>query len=242
MAQNVCYLVFYLYLCTKNKKQMEENNNFEDIIDGIDESSKSVDEYSKTAEEINQKLFDEFLNTTAVSEEYERGFDFPWMTKSSWWNNASSRRYTEQLEEIANSLSEESKILSLKMADPLLINKNLCYAMKKFGSIRKFKKAAKKQHPIFGWEVYNPIQYIPMFKALSKAKNNKERRNVKNGIKKLFKFNFFDETEFAAIKDKDKDLILDFADNMKLLWDYNNIDFETNGLKFPMMMDGAINY
>ena len=240
MAQNVCYLVFYLYLCTKNKKQMEENNNFEDIIDGIDECSKSVAEYSKTAEEINQKLFDEFLKTTAVSEEYERGFDFPWMTKSSWWNDASSRRYTEQLEEIAKSLSEESKILSLKMADPLLINKNLCYAMKKFGSIRKFKKAAKKQHPIFGWTVYNPMQYIPMFKVLSKAKNDKERRKVKSGIKKLFKFNFFDETEFATVKDKD--LIRDFADNMKLLLDYNSVgfDFETDGLRYPMNID--INY
>ena len=219
---------------------MEENNNFEDIIDGIDEYSKSVDEYSKTAEEINQKLFDEFLKTTAVSEEYERGFDFPWMTKSSWWNDASSRRYTEQLEEIAKILSEESKKLSLKMADTLLINKNLCYAMKKFGSIRKFKKAAKKHHPIFGWTVYNPIQYIPMFKVLSKAKNDKERRKAKSGIKKLFKYDFFDETEFATVKDKD--FILDFADNMCALWNYNSIgfDFETDRLKYPMNID--INY
>ena len=218
---------------------MEENNNFEHTIDGIDESGKSLNEYSKTAEEINQKIFDEFLKTTAVSEEYERGFDFPWMTKSSWWNDASSQRYTERMEEIAKVLSEESKKLSLKMADPLLINKNLCYAMKKFGSIRKFKKAVKKQHPIFGWTVYNPMQYIPMFKVLSKAKNDKERRKAKNGIKKLFKFNFFDETEFVTVKDKN--LILDFADNMKLLWDYNSIDFETDGLRVPPM-NMAINY
>lgn len=214
---------------------MEENNNFEHIIDGIDESG-------KITEEIHQKIFDEFLKTTAVSEEYERGFDFPWMTKSSWWNDASSQRYTERMEEIAKFLSEESKKLSLKMADPLLINKNLCYAMKKFGSIRKFKKAAKKQHPIFGWTVYNPMQYIPMFKVLSKAKDDKERRKVKNGIKKLFKFNFFDETEFATVKDKD--LRLDFADNMRMLWDYNSnsigFDFESDGLKYPMNID--INY
>ena len=144
------------------------------------------------------------------------------------------------MEEIAKSLSEESKKLNLKMADPLLINKNLCYAMKKFGSIRKFKKAAKKQHPIFGWTVYNPMQYIPMFKVLSKAKDDKERRKVKNGIKKLFKFNFFDKTEFATVKDKDKDLIRDFADNMKLLWDYNSIDFETDGLRYPIGI--SINY
>ena len=221
---------------------MEENNNFEHIIDGIDESSQSVDEFGKITEEINQKLFDEFLKTTCVPKEYERGFDFPWMTKWSWWNNASSQRFTERMEEIAKILSEESKILSLKMADPLLINKNLCYAMKKFGSIRKFKKAAKKQHPIFGWTVYNPMQYIPMFKVLSKEKNDKERRKAKSGIKKLFKFNFFDETEFATVKDKD--LRLDFADNMKLLWDYNSIgfDFEPNWLKFPLMKYDAINY
>ena len=209
---------------------MEENNNFEHIIDGIDESG-------KITEEINQKLFDEFLKTTAVSEEYERPFDFPWMTKSSWWNDASSQRYTERMEEIAKLLSEESKKLSLKMTNPLLINKNLCYAMKKFGSIRKFKKAAKKHHPIFGWTVYNPMQYIHMFKVLSKAKNDKERRNVKNGIKKLFKFNFFDETEFATVKDKD--LRLDFADNMCALWNYNSIgfDFETDRLRYPMNID-----
>ena len=220
---------------------MEENNNFEHIIDGIDESSQSVDEFGKITEEINQKIFDEFLKTTAVSEEYERGFDFSWMTKQSWWNDASSQRFTERMEEIAKTLSEESKKLSLKMADPLLINKNLCYAMKKFGSIRKFKKAAKKQHPIFGWTVYNPMQYIPMFKTLSKAKNDKERRNVKNRIKKLFKFNFFDETEFSTVKYND--FSLDFADNMKLLWDYNSIgfDFETDGLRVPPM-NMAINY
>ena len=221
---------------------MEENNNFEHIIDGLDESGKSVDEYGKITEEINKKIVDELLKTTAVSEEYERGFDFPWMTKRSWWNDASSQRYTERMEEIAKLLSEESKKLSLKMTNPLLINKNLCYAMKKFGSIRKFKKAAKKHHPIFGWTVYNPIQYIPMFKVLSKAKNDKERRKAKSGIKKLFKYDFFDETEFATVKDKDKDknLILDFADNMRSLRDYNSVDFETNRMRYPMNID--INY
>ena len=219
---------------------MEENNNFEHIIDGLDESGKSVDEYRKITEEINQKIFDEFLKTTAVSEEYERGFDFSWMTKQSWWNDASSQRFTERMEEIAKTLSEESKKLSLKMADTLLINKNLCYAMKKFGSIRKFKKAAKKHHPIFGWTVYNPMQYIHMFKVLSKAKNDKERRKAKSGIKKLFKYKFFGETEFATVKDKD--LMFDFADNMCALWDYNSIgfDFETDGLRYPMNID--INY
>ena len=217
---------------------MEENNNFEHIIDGLDESG----EYRKTVEEINQKILDELLKTTGVPKEYERGFDFSWMTKQSWWNDASSQRFTERMEEIAKTLSEESKKLSLKMAGPLLINKNLCYAMKKFGSIRKFKKAAKKQHPIFGWTVYNPMQYIPMFKALSKAKNDKERRKAKSGIKKLFKYDFFDETEFATVKDKDKDFILDFADNMCALWNYNSIgfDFETDGLRYPMNID--INY
>lgn len=220
---------------------MEENNNFEHIIDGLDEYN-NFDDYAKITEELNNKILDELLNATGVPKECEYRFDYPWITKSSWWNDASSKRYTEQLEEIAKSLSEESKKLSLKMADPLLINKTLCYAMKKFGSIRKFKKAAKKQHPIFGWTVYNPMQYIPMFKVLSKAKNDKERRNVKNGIKKLFKFNFFDETEFATVKDKD--LIRDFADNMRMLREYNSVgfDFEPNWLKFPLMMDGAINY
>ena len=218
---------------------MEENNNFEHIIDGLDESGKSLDEYAKITEELNQKILDELLKTTGVPKEYERGFDFSWMTKQSWWNDASSQRFTERMEEIAKSLSEESKKLSLKMADPLLINKNLCYAMKKFGSIRKFKKAAKKQHPIFGWTVYNPMQYIPMFKVLSKAKDDKERRKAKSGIKKLFKSNFFDETEFATVKDKDKDFILDFADNMCALWNYNSIgfDFETDGLRYPMNID-----
>ena len=214
---------------------MEENNNVEHIIDGIDESG-------KITEELNKKIVDELLKTTGVPKEYSNDFEYPCPSKQSWWNDASSQRYTEQLEEIAKLLSEESKKLSLKMTNPLLINKNLCYAMKKFGSIRKFKKAAKKQHPIFGWTVYNPMQYIPMFKVLSKAKDDKERRNVKSGIKKLFKFNFFDETEFATVKDKDKNLILDFVDNMKLLWDYNSVgfDFETDGLKYPMNID--INY
>ena len=81
-----------------------------------------------------------------------------------------------------------------------------------------------------------------MFKVLSKAKNDKERRTAKSGIKKLFKYDFLDETEFATVKDKD--LRLDFADNMKLLWDYNSIgfDFEPNWLKFPLMKYDAINY
>ena len=217
---------------------MEENNNFEHIIDGLDEYS-NFNEYAKITEELNQKILDELLNATGVPKEYECRFDYPSITKPSWWDNTSSQHFTEQMEKVAKSLSEESKKLSLKMADPLLINKNLCYAMKKFSSIRKFKKAAKKQHPIFGWTVYNPMQYIPMFKVLSKAKNGKERRNVKNGIKKLFKFNFFDETEFATVKDKD--WRLNFADNMRMLWNYNCIDFETDGLRYPLMMDGATN-
>ena len=215
---------------------MEENNNFEHIIDGLDEYS----EYRKTVEEINQKILDELLNATGVPKEYSNGFEYPCPSKPSWWDNVSSQCFTERMEEYAKMLSEESKKLSLKMADPLLINKNLCYAMKKFGSIRKFKKAAKKQHPIFGWGIYNPIGYIPMFKVLSKAKDDKERRKAKSGIKKLFKYKFFGETEFATVKDKD--LMFDFADNMCALWNYNNIgfDFETDRLKYPMNID--INY
>ena len=221
---------------------MEENNNFEHIIDGLDESSKSLDEYNKIIEELNNKIVDEMLKTTGVPKEYSNYFEYPCPSKQSWWNDASSQRFTERMEEIAKLLSEESKKLSLKMTNPLLINKNLCYAMKKFGSIRKFKKAAKKHHPIFGWTVYNPMQYIPMFKVLSKAKNDKERRKTKSGIKKLFKYDFFDETEFATVKDKDKDFILDFADNMCALWNYNSVgfDFETDGLRYPMNID--INY
>ena len=221
---------------------MEENNNFEHIIDGLDESGKSGDEFSKITEELNNKIVDELLKTTGVPKEYSNGFEYPCLSKPFWWNDASSQLYTERMEEIAKLLSEESKKLSLKMTNPLLINKNLCYAMKKFGSIRKFKKAAKKQHPIFGWTVYNPMQYIPMFKVLSKAKNDKERRKAKSGIKKLFKYNFFDETEFATVKDKD--LMFDFADNMCALWNYNSIgfDFEPNWLKFPLMKYDAINY
>ena len=79
-----------------------------------------------------------------------------------------------------------------------------------------------------------------MFKALSKAKNDKERRNMKSGIKKLFKFNFFDGTEFTTIKDKDKNLIYDFADNMRALREYNSFDFETEWLRYPMNIE--INY
>lgn len=71
------------------------------------------------------------------------------------------------------------------MVEPLLVNKNLYYVMKKFGSIRKFKKAAKKQHPIFCWTVYNPMRYIPMFKALSKAKNDKETSSDKEQNQKI---------------------------------------------------------
>lgn len=193
---------------------MEENNNIESIIDN--------DDYIKSVEEINKYILDKLLETTGVQKEYECGFDYAWMTKQSWWNDMVSQRYTERLEEIAKFISEQSKKMSLKMVEPLLVNKNLCYAMKKFGSIRKFKKAAKKQHPIFGWTVYNPMRYIPMFKTLSKAKNDKERRQIKSRIKKLFKYNFFNENESATIKDKKS--MLDFADNMNNLQDYNDIE------------------
>lgn len=195
---------------------MEENNNIEYI--------NSNDDYTKSVEEINKTILDKLIETTAVPKEYECGFDYSWMSKQSWWNDMSSQRYTERLEEIAKFISEQSKKMSLKIVEPLMVNKNLCYAMKKFGSIRKFKKAAKKQHPIFGLTVYNPMRYIPMFKALSKAKNDKERHKIKSEIKKLFKYNFFDENEFAAIKDKNS--MLDFTDNMNVLRDYNSIGFD----------------
>lgn len=211
---------------------MEENNNIEPIIN-------SNDDYIKSVEEINKVIIDKLIETTGVPKEYECGFDYSWMTKQSWWNDMSSQRYTERLEEIAKFISEQSKKMSLKMVEQLLVNNNLCYAMKKFGSIRKFKKAAKKQHPIFGWTVYNPMRYIPMFKALSKAKNDKERRQIKSRIKKLFKYNFFNENEFATIKDKNT--MLGFADNMNGL----GFDFETEGLGFPMKAiatDETFNY
>lgn len=205
---------------------MEENNNIEYI---------NSDDYTKSVEEINKTILDKLIETTAVPKEYECDFDYSWMSKQSWWNDMSSQRYAERLKEIAKFISEQSKKMSLKMVEPLMVNKNLCYAMKKFGSIRKFKKAAKKQHPIFGLTVYNPMRYIPMFKALSKAKNDKERRQIKSEIKKLFKYNFFDENEFAAIKDKNP--MRDFADNMNILRDYNSIgfDFETEDLRFSMI-------
>lgn len=189
---------------------MEENNNIDSVIGN--------DEYTKSVEEINKVILDKLIETVTVPKEYERGFDYAWMSKQSWWNDMASQRYTERMEEVMKMISEQSKKISLKMAmvEPLLmINKNLCYAMKKFGSIRKFKKAAKKHHPIFGWTVYNPVQYIPMFKALSKAKNDKERHQIKSIIKKLFNYNFFNENEFATIKNKKP--MLGFADNMNNL-------------------------
>ena len=211
---------------------MEENNNIEPVIGN--------DEYIKSVEEINKVILDKLMETTGVPKEYEHSFDYAWMSKQSWWNDMASQRYKVCLEEAMKMISEQSQKISLKMAkvEPLLmINKNLCCAMKKFGSIRKFKKAAKKQHPIFGHTVYNPVQYIPMFKALSKAKNNKERRQAKSGIKKVFKYEFFDEKQFATIKEPD--LKFDFSDNMNTLHDYNSIgfDFETEDLRFPTMSD-----
>ena len=202
--------------------------------DNIESISNGNDDYTKSVEEINKIILDKLLETTGVPKEHECGFDYAWMTKQSWWNDMESQRYAERLEEIAKFISEQSKKMSLKMVETLLVNKNLCYAMKKFGSIRKFKKAAKKQHPIFGWTVYNPMRYIPMFKALSKAKNDKERRQIKSRIKKLFNYNFFNENEFATIKDKNP--MFDFSDNMNVLQDYNGIgfDFETEDLRFPM--------
>ena len=198
-------------------------NNIEPVI--------SNDDYINSVEEINKTILDKLIEITGVPKEY-CGFDYAWMSKQSWWNEC----YTERLKEVLNLISEQSKKMSLKLEEPLLINKNLCYAMKKFGSIRKFKKAAKKQHPIFGWTVYNPIQYIPMFKVLSKAKNDKERRQIKSGIKKLFRYDFFDENQFATIKDKKP--MFDFADNMSILCNYKGIgfgfDFETEDLRFPM--------
>ena len=204
-----------------------ENNNIESISNGNDD-------YTKSVEEINKIILDKLLETTGVPKEHECGFDYAWITKQSWWNDIASQRYAERLEEIMKMISEQSKKMSLKMVAPLLVNKNLCYAMKKFGSIRKFKKAAKKQHPIFSWTIYNPMRYIPMFMALSKAKNNKNHRQIKICIKKLFKYNFFNENEFATIKDKKS--ILDFTDNMNILQDYNGVgfDFETEDLRFPM--------
>lgn len=204
---------------------MEENNNIESISNGNDDHIKSV-------EEINKTILDKLIEIAGVPKEYECGFDYAWMSKQSWWNDMASQRYSERLEENMKMISEQSKKMSLKMVSPLLVNKNMCYAMKKFGSIRKFKKAAKKQHPIFGWTVYNPMRYIPMFKALSKAKNDKERHHIKSGIKKLFNYNFFNENEFATIKDKKP--MLDFKDN-SVLQNYNGIgfDFETECLGFP---------
>ena len=81
---------------------MEENNNFEHIIDGLDEYS-NFNEYAKITEELNNKIVDEFLKTTAVPKEYSNGFEYPCPSKPSWWDNASGQRFTERMEEIRYS-------------------------------------------------------------------------------------------------------------------------------------------
>lgn len=100
-----------------------ENNNIESI--------NCNDDYIKSVEEINKSILDKLLESTGVPKEYECGFDYSWMSKQSWWNDMSSQRYTERLEEIMKMISEQSKKMSLKMMELLLINKSLCYAIKK---------------------------------------------------------------------------------------------------------------
>ena len=56
---------------------MEENNNFEHIIDGLDDCGESLDECVETAKELNKKILDELLKTTGVPKEYECRFDYP---------------------------------------------------------------------------------------------------------------------------------------------------------------------
>ena len=65
---------------TINNIVMEENNNIDSIIGN--------DEYTKSVEEINKVILDKLLETTGVLKEYERGFDYAWMSKQSWWNDA----------------------------------------------------------------------------------------------------------------------------------------------------------
>ena len=100
---------------------MEENNNIESI--------NGNDDYTKSVEEINKTILDKLIETTGVPTEYECGFDYSWMSKQSWWNDMSSQRYTERLEEITKFISEQSKKMSLKIVEPLMVNKSLCYAM-----------------------------------------------------------------------------------------------------------------
>lgn len=61
----------------------------------------------------------------------------------------------------------------------------------------------------------------------------RKRRQIKSRIKKLFNYNFFNENEFATIKDKKS--MFDFKDNVNILQDYNGIgfDFETEHFEFP---------
>ena len=77
---------------------MEENNNIESI--------NGNDDYTKSVEEINKTILDKLIESTSVQKEYECGFDYSWMSKQSWWNDMSSQRYTERLEEIMKMISE----------------------------------------------------------------------------------------------------------------------------------------
>lgn len=75
MSQNLYYFIFYFYLCNKITN-MEENNN-------IIESVIGNDEYTKYAKEINKVILDKLIESVCVPKEYERGFDYAWMSKQS---------------------------------------------------------------------------------------------------------------------------------------------------------------
>ena len=53
---------------------MEENNNIKPISNGNDD-------YIKSVEEINKTIIDKLIEATGVPKEYERGFDYAWMSK-----------------------------------------------------------------------------------------------------------------------------------------------------------------
>lgn len=158
----------------------------------------NMNKIEKLTQEINKRIIEEMNEITGIpSELYTQKFQYNTI------EGYSDKRFLYKLKEVANCIEEANRkiVRYFELTHPYVLNKDLCYYMKKYGSIRKFKKAVKKGK-IYSNNVCDGIEYIKIFKSVFNGKfSKKKKRTLKKGIKRLFKTPYMNQYEFGGLRE-----------------------------------------
>lgn len=154
----------------------------------------NMNKIEKLTQEINKRIIEGMNEITGIPSEL-------YVRRKFQYNPIED--YSYRFNEVVNCIEEANRkiVRYFDLTHPYVLNKDLCYYMKKYGSIRKFKKAVKKGK-IYSNNVCDGIEYIKIFKSVFNGKfSKKKKRTLKKGIKRLFKTPYMNQYEFGGLRE-----------------------------------------